>query len=65
MDIFDNFFQFAFIPIAIYTEWMNGNSSVAIFWTIVIIIFSFIVIFFINWWTTRATKYRVKEDTDK
>ena len=53
------------IPIAIYTEWMNGNSSVAIFWTIAIIIFSFIVIFFINWWTSRATKYRMKEDTDK
>ena len=51
------------IPIAIYTEWMNGNGTVAIFWTIVIILFSFAVIFFINWWSGRATKYRVKEDT--
>ena len=53
------------IPIAIYTEWMNGNSEVAIFWTIVIIVFSFVVIFFINWWSSRATKYRAREDTGK
>jgi len=53
------------IPIAIYTEWMNGNSEVAIFWTIVIIVFSFVVIFFINWWSSRATKYRAREDSDK
>lgn len=53
------------IPIAIYTEWMNGNSSVAIFWTVVIIVFSFFVIFFINWWSSRATKYRAREDTGK
>ncbi len=46
------------IPIAIYFEWMNGNTDVAIFWTIVIIIFSFIVILFINLWSRRTTKYR-------
>ncbi|MEF9841780.1 MAG: molybdate ABC transporter permease subunit [Raoultibacter sp.] len=46
------------IPIAIYFEWMNGNTDVAIFWTIVIIIFSFIVILFINLWGRRTTKYR-------
>ena len=32
------------IPIAIYFEWMNGNDSVAWFWTAVIIAFSFVVI---------------------
>lgn len=48
------------IPIAIYFEWMNGNTDVAIFWTIVIIIFSFIVILFINIWSRRTTKYRVR-----
>ena len=46
------------IPIAIYFEWMNGNTDVAIFWTIVIMIFSFIVILFINLWSRRTTKYK-------
>lgn len=46
------------IPIAIYFEWMNGNTDVAIFWTIVVIIFSFIVILFINLWSHHQTKYR-------
>lgn len=49
------------IPIAIYFEWINGNIEVAIFWTIVIIIFSFIVILFINLWGRRTTKYRRQE----
>lgn len=46
------------VPIAIYFEWMNGNTDVAIFWTVVIIIFSFVVILFINLWGRRTTKYR-------
>ena len=46
------------IPIAIYFEWMNGNTDIAIFWTVIIIIFSFIVILFINLWSRRTTKYR-------
>ena len=49
------------IPIAIYFEWMNGNTDIAIFWTIVIIIFSFIVIMFINLWSSRTTKYRRRQ----
>ena len=46
------------IPIAIYFEWMNGNTDVAIFWTVVIMAFSFVVILFINLWGRRTTKYR-------
>lgn len=46
------------IPLAIYFEWMNGNTDVAIFWTIIIMIMSFIVILFINLWGRRNTKYR-------
>lgn len=46
------------IPIAIWFEWMNGNTDVAIFWTIIIMIFSFVVILFINLWSRRTTKYR-------
>lgn len=46
------------IPIAIYFEWMSGNWEVAMFWTVIIIIFSFIVILFINLWSRRTTKYR-------
>lgn len=46
------------IPIAIYFEWMNGSTDVAIFWTVIIIIFSFIVILFINVWSKHTTRYR-------
>ena len=46
------------IPIAIYFEWMSGNTDVALFWTGVIMVFSFIVILFINLWSRRTTKYR-------
>ncbi|MDO5042774.1 MAG: molybdate ABC transporter permease subunit [Slackia sp.] len=46
------------IPIAIYFEWMNGNTDVALFWTAVIIAFSFLVILFINLWSRRTTRYR-------
>lgn len=46
------------IPIAIYFEWMSGNKDVALFWTGVILVFSFIVILFINLWSRRTTKYR-------
>lgn len=48
------------IPIAIYFEWMSGNLDVAVFWTVVIIIFSFLVILLINLWSRRTTKYRRK-----
>lgn len=46
------------IPIAIYFEWMNGNTDVAMFWTVIIVIFSFVVILFINFWSRRTTRYR-------
>lgn len=46
------------VPIAIYFEWMNGNNEVAIFWTVVLVIFSFIVIMFINLWSRHTTRYR-------
>ncbi|MGYP000196389710 len=49
------------IPIAIYFEWMGGNIEAAFFWTIVVIIISFAVIFAINLWSKRTTKYRRKE----
>ena len=46
------------VPIAIYFEWMSGNIDVALFWTAVILVFSFVVILFINLWGRRTTKYR-------
>lgn len=46
------------VPIAIYFEWMNGNTDVALFWTGVIIVFSFMVVLFINLWSRRTTRYR-------
>ena len=50
------------IPIAIYFEWMNGNSDVAWFWTAVIIVFSLVVIVFINLWSGHTTKYRKRSE---
>lgn len=49
------------IPIAIYFEWMNGNIEVALFWTVVIMVFCFLVILFINLWSRRTTKYRRRD----
>ena len=46
------------IPIAIYFEWMGGNTSVALFWVVVVIVFSFLVILFINMYTAHSQKYR-------
>lgn len=50
------------IPIAIYFEWMNGNVDVAMFWTAVIMAFSFAVILLINRLSRRATEYRGGRD---
>ena len=50
------------IPVAIYFEWMNGNSDVAWFWTGVIIVFSLVVIVFINLWSGHTTKYRKRSE---
>ncbi len=49
------------IPIAIYFEWMNGNDAVAWFWVAVIIVFSFVVILFINLWSKHTTRYRKRD----
>jgi molybdate transport system permease protein len=46
------------IPIAIYFQWMNGNTDVALFWTAVVILVSFMVIMFINIWSKHTTRYR-------
>ncbi len=50
------------IPIAIYFEWMGGDTETALFWTCVVIAFSFLVILFINLWSKRTTKYRRRAD---
>ncbi len=46
------------IPIAIYFEWMGGNTAVALFWVVVVIAFSFAVILFINMYTAHVQAYR-------
>ncbi|MDN0064759.1 molybdate ABC transporter permease subunit [Collinsella ihumii] len=48
------------IPIAIYFQWMSGNTDVALFWVIVVILFSFLVILFINIYTARSQRYRAR-----
>lgn len=50
------------IPIAIYFEWMNGNQAATWFWTIVLMVFSFLVILFINVWSRHTTRYRRRSD---
>jgi molybdate transport system permease protein len=46
------------MPIAIYFQWMGGHSDVAVFWVVVVILISFIVILFINWYGNRTQRYR-------
>lgn len=46
------------IPLAIYFQWMGGNTDVAIFWVIVVIIISFLVIMLINVYSSRTQRYR-------
>ena len=46
------------IPISIYFYWKIGRTDVAIFWTLVVLVFSFIVILFINLWGRHTTRYR-------
>lgn len=46
------------IPIAIYFEWMGGNTNVALFWVVVVILFSLAVVVGINAYTARQQRYR-------
>ena len=46
------------IPIAIYFDWMGGKTDVALFWVIVVILVSFLVILFINIYSSRTQRYR-------
>ena len=46
------------IPIAIYFDWMGGNTDAAIFWVIVVILISFFVILFINIYSSRTQRYK-------
>jgi molybdate transport system permease protein len=46
------------MPIAIYFEWMGGHSDVAAFWVLIVILFSFVVILFVNWYASHAQRYR-------
>ena len=46
------------MPIAIYFQWMAGRTDVATFWVVVVILISFLVILFINWYAARLQRYR-------
>ncbi len=46
------------IPIAIYFEWMGGDTAVALFWVMTVIAFSFLVVWGINAYTARHQGYR-------
>jgi molybdate transport system permease protein len=59
------------MPIAIYFQWMGGHPEIAAFWVAVVILISFVVILFINWYAARTQRYRrasaseLQEPTDK
>lgn len=46
------------IPIAIYFDWMGGKSDVALFWVLVVIALSFLVIFLINGYSSRTQRFK-------
>lgn len=46
------------MPIAIYFAWMGGNSPVAVFWVVVVILISFAIILIINLYSSHAQRYR-------
>lgn len=53
------------IPIAIYYDWMAGSTDVAIFWVIVVILISFLVILFINVYSSHTQRYRINPKKSK
>ena len=53
------------IPLAIYYDWMGGNTDAAIFWVIVVILISFLVILFINVYSSRTQKYLARPGQGK
>ena len=46
------------IPIAIYFDWMAGDTDAAIFWVGVVILLSFLVILFVNTYSARTQKWK-------
>ena len=46
------------IPIAIYFDWMAGDTTAAIFWVGVVILLSFLVILFVNTYSARTQKWK-------
>ena len=46
------------IPIAIYFDWMAGDTDAAIFWVGVVILISFLVILFVNTYSARTQKWK-------
>ena len=46
------------MPIAIYFNWMGGSTDVAIFWVVVVIVISFLIIMVINLYSAHVQKYR-------
>lgn len=51
------------LPLAIYYDWMAGDTNAAIFWVIVVILISFLVILFINIYSSHTQRYRMGGDT--
>ena len=46
------------MPIAIYFKWMGGQTDVAIFWVVVVILISFVVILIINVYSAHVQRFR-------
>ncbi len=52
------------IPVAIYMAVQGNNMEKAAIWVIIIVIISFTVIFFMNYFTNRRRKYGFKEENN-
>ena len=46
------------MPLAIYFAWMGNSNDVAVFWVIVVILISFIIILIINIYSARTQTYK-------
>jgi molybdate transport system permease protein len=53
------------MPIAIYFQWMGGNTAVATFWVFVVVLISFVVILFINIYSSHTQRYRLSTSDAK
>jgi len=53
------------MPLAIYFEWMGGRTDAAVFWVVVVILISFVIILAINLYARHTQKFRLGIASEK